>query len=160
MIKSFEEIRGEVLEEARQQKEKVIETWLNEIGYKYNDPVGYDFNLGDKMVHIYTTKPGGLIGKGGVNVEKFKRILSEEFGGEWTINFTEIRGGFVNVYKHNSNKENPDLKHYRASGMTLVDGNWQSCGWTIEASSFTEAAKIAEADETFRLHSLSDNVMY
>lgn len=52
------------------------------------------------------------------------------------------------------------LKQYHASGMTLIDGSWQSCGWTIEAHSFVEAAQIAENDETFRLHSLSDNVLY
>lgn len=44
--------------------------------------------------------------------------------------------------------------------MTLIEGRWQSCGWTIEANSFVEAVKIAEADEKFRIHSLSDNVMY
>lgn len=51
-------------------------------------------------------------------------------------------------------------KLYYASGMALVEGRWQSCGWQIEAESFTEAARIAEADETFRLHSLKDNVAY
>ena len=51
-------------------------------------------------------------------------------------------------------------KHYYASGMSLVNGKWQSCGWTIEANSFSEAAQIAESDEKFRIHSLSDNVMY
>ena len=42
----------------------------------------------------------------------------------------------------------------------LINGKWQSCGWTIETNSFTEAAQIADADKTFRLHSLSDNVVY
>lgn len=49
---------------------------------------------------------------------------------------------------------------YYASGMELIDGRWQSCGWTIKANSFLEAAQIAESDEKFRIHSLSDNVMY
>ena len=44
--------------------------------------------------------------------------------------------------------------------MTLIDGKWLSCGWTIEEDSFVEAAQIAEADEKFRIHSLSDNVVY
>ena len=56
--------------------------------------------------------------------------------------------------------EEPKKKQYYASGMSLVDGKWQSCGWTIEADSFLEAAKIAEADKTFRIHSLSDSVVY
>lgn len=51
-------------------------------------------------------------------------------------------------------------KSYYASGMILVNGSWQSCGWNIKADSFTEAAQIAENDKTFRIHSLSDNVIY
>lgn len=63
------------------------------------------------------------------------------------------------VCKVNSGKETK-LKRYYASGMVLVEDRWQSCGWSIEANSFVEAAQIAEADEKFRMHSLSDNVMY
>lgn len=59
------------------------------------------------------------------------------------------------------NPKNKQIKkQYYASGMTLVEGKWQSCGWTIEANSFVEAAQIAESDEKFRIHSLSDNVLY
>lgn len=54
----------------------------------------------------------------------------------------------------------PKKKKYYASGMSLVEGRWQSCGWTIEASSFSEAAKIAESDENFRIHRLSDSALY
>lgn len=57
-------------------------------------------------------------------------------------------------------KEETKLKQYHASGMALIEGRWQSCGWTIEASSFTEAAKIAEADEKFRLHSITDTLVH
>ena len=56
--------------------------------------------------------------------------------------------------------EEPKKKQYYASGISLVEGRWQSCGWLIEADSFAEAAQIAEADKTFRIHSLSDNVVY
>lgn len=62
--------------------------------------------------------------------------------------------------RHNPKKEESKKKLYYASGMSLIEGRWQSCGWTIEANSFVEAAQIAEADEKFRIHSLSDNVMY
>ena len=65
-----------------------------------------------------------------------------------------------NSCEHNPKKENQKLKQYYASGMTFVEGRWQSCGWTIEAESFLEAAKIADADEKFRIHSLSDDVVY
>ena len=59
----------------------------------------------------------------------------------------------------NSCQHKPKSMYY-ASGMSLVDGHWQSCGWPIEASSFLEAAQIATSDKTFRVHSLSDNVVY
>lgn len=58
--------------------------------------------------------------------------------------------------------EDPEKKKksYYASGMALVNGQWQSCGWNIQATSFLEAAKIAASDPTFRVHSLSDNTVY
>ena len=62
--------------------------------------------------------------------------------------------------EYNPKKEESKKKLYYASGMALIEGKWQSCGWTIEANSFVEATQIAEADEKFRIHSLSDNVMY
>lgn len=61
--------------------------------------------------------------------------------------------------EYNPKKEETKKHLYYASGMSLVEGRWQSCGWTIEAESFLEAALIAVADETFRIHSLSNNVM-
>jgi uncharacterized protein YciI len=51
-------------------------------------------------------------------------------------------------------------KHFYVSGMSYVEGRWASCGWIIEAENFVEASKIAEADEKFRVHSISDNVNY
>lgn len=65
-----------------------------------------------------------------------------------------------NICERNPQKKRLKSKQYYASGMLLVDGRWQSCGWAIEANSFSEAAQFAEADEKFRIHSLSDNVMY
>lgn len=62
------------------------------------------------------------------------------------------------ICKYNPKKST--LRQYYASGMTLVDDKWQSCGWMIEANSFVEAAQIAEADLKYRIHSLSDNVVY
>lgn len=71
----------------------------------------------------------------------------------------DLNSGKIKVedYEKESKKK---LNRYYASGMTLVEGKWQSCGWTIEAESFVEAAKIAEADKSYRIHSLSDNVMF
>lgn len=64
------------------------------------------------------------------------------------------------ICKHNPKKEESEKHLYYASGMSLIEGKWQSCGWTIEAKSFAEAARIAESDKNYRIHSLSDNVMY
>lgn len=82
-------------------EEAVIKKWLDEIGYK--GPVGYYRKISDREMEIYTTRPGPLIGKAGVNVEKFKKMLSDEFRGEWKVKFVEIRGGFVNVNKGAAN---------------------------------------------------------
>ena len=64
------------------------------------------------------------------------------------------------ICKHNPQRGKSKPKKYHASGMALIEGGWKPCGWIIEANSFAEAAQIAEADETYRLHSLSDNVVY
>lgn len=90
---SWEKFRGDCLAYAKNREETVLKKWLNEIGY--TEPIGYYRNIGDKVMEIYTTRPGALIGKAGVNVEKFEKILSDEFGGEWKVKFIEIRGGFV-----------------------------------------------------------------
>lgn len=62
--------------------------------------------------------------------------------------------------KVQEHKEEQKKKLYYASGMSFVEGRWASCGWTIEANSFAEAAQIAEADKNFRIHSLHDCVVY
>ena len=46
---------------------------------------------------IYATRIGCLIGKAGINVAEFEKMLTEEFYDEWKVSFVEIRGGFVNV---------------------------------------------------------------
>ena len=48
------------------------------------------------------------------------------------------------ICEHNPNKKKAKHKHYYASGMTLIDGRWATCSWTIEANSFAEAAQIAK----------------
>lgn len=91
--KSWEKFRGDCLVYAKEREETVLKKWLNEIGYA--EPIGYYRGISDKVMEIYTIRPGVLIGRAGVNVEKFEKILSNEFGGEWKVKFIEIRGGFV-----------------------------------------------------------------
>lgn len=57
-------------------------------------------------------------------------------------------------------EQKPELKTFYASGMSFVNGHWASCGWSIEATSFAEAARIAEEDKNYRIHSLSDSVIF
>lgn len=77
----------------RNKEETVIKKWLDMIGY--TEPVGYYRNIFDKEMEIYATRVGCLIGKAGVNVREFEKMLSSEFIGEWHVKFVEIRGGFV-----------------------------------------------------------------
>ena len=63
------------------------------------------------------------------------------------------------IYPRDSiNKENKsNTKVYHASGVKLSNGEWWKCCRKIEANSLSEAAKIAESDNTFRLHSIRES---
>ena len=87
--------RAEAIEFNKNREETLLKEWLNEIGY--TEPVGYHRNICKKEMEIYSTRPGVLIGKAGVNVDKLEKMLSEEFKGKWKVKCVEIRGGFVNV---------------------------------------------------------------
>ena len=89
--------REESLAFTKNREESVIKKWLNVIGYTYKEPVGYYRNSWKREMEIYTTRPGCLIGKAGIDVNKLKEMLTEEFGGEWEVKFIEVRGGFVGI---------------------------------------------------------------
>lgn len=90
----WQQFRAEAYAYMKNKEETVIKKWLDKIGY--TEPVGYYRNIFNKTMEIYTTRPGILIGKAGVQARDFERMLSEEFIGEWKVKFVEIRGGFVN----------------------------------------------------------------
>lgn len=92
---SWEEFRAEALAYAKERNETIIKKWLDKIGY--TEPIGYYCNNSRKVMEIYATRVGVLIGKAGATVNEFEKMLSDEFHGEWRVEFTEIRGGFVNV---------------------------------------------------------------
>jgi ribosomal protein S3 len=92
---AWQQFRGEALSLTRKRNEEVIEKWLAQIGY--TEPVGYYRNSFKCEMEIYTTRPGVLIGKAGVSVHAFEKMLSEEFGGEWKVKLYEIRGGWANL---------------------------------------------------------------
>ena len=79
----------------KEREEQLLKKWLIEIGY--HEPICYSSSRINFEMEIYTTSPGKLIGKAGVNIEKFKHLLTVEFGGSWTVKLTEIRGGFIRI---------------------------------------------------------------
>lgn len=92
---AWENMRAEAHAFMKNKEESVIKKWLNEIGCA--EPVGYYRNISNREMEVYAKRVGCLIGKAGVNVEKFKTMLTEEFGGAWKVKFIEVRGGFVGI---------------------------------------------------------------
>ena len=92
---SWEEFRTEAHAFMKEKEETLIKKWLDKISYKYKEPVGYYRNVCTREMEIYARRVGCLIGKAGINVEKFRKMLNEEFVGEWKVKFVEVRGGFV-----------------------------------------------------------------
>lgn len=72
----------------------ILENWCEEAGVK--TPVGYYWNTSKKCWEIYTDRPGFLIGKAGVLVDKYKNILNKRFYCNYKIKIYEIKGGFAN----------------------------------------------------------------
>ena len=93
----WEEFRAEVYAYAKDRNETLIKSWLSKTGYVDKNPIGYYICLSDKIIEIYSTRVGALIGKAGVNVDLLKKMLTDEFRGEWKVKFVEIRGGFINM---------------------------------------------------------------
>ncbi len=92
---AWEEEIAEVHAYIKNKEETLIKAWLGSIGFK--EPIGYYRNISKNTLEIYTTRPGVLIGRGGVNVDVLRQMLTKEFRGEWQVKFVEIRGGFVQV---------------------------------------------------------------
>ena len=93
----WEELRAEARAFMKEKEETLLKKWLNKIGYKDKEPIGYYRNERNKTMEIYSTRPGVLIGKAGICVDELKKMLADEFRGEWKVKFVEIRGGFVNM---------------------------------------------------------------
>lgn len=91
----WQKLRGEILWHNANRNRILIEKWCKECGV--TSPIGYDNDLGNGVMTIYTKYPGALIGRGGEKIDKFKADLKEEFGRSYEVKFVEVRGGFVNV---------------------------------------------------------------
>ena len=94
---SWEEFRAEAHAFIKKKEETLIKKWLNKIGYKYKEPIGYYRNSWKREMEIYSTRIGQLIGKAGINVDLLEKMLKDEFRGEWKVKFVKIRGGFINM---------------------------------------------------------------
>lgn len=81
----------------KQREEGVLKQWLCDIGYEYHEPIGYYRDISERIMTLYCRRPGVLIGKAGVNVNKLQTLLSNEFHGKWKVKFVEIRGGFIQI---------------------------------------------------------------
>ena len=81
----------------KQREEGVLKQWLCDIGCEYHEPIGYYCDISERTMTLYCRRPGVLIGKAGVNVNKLQTLLSNEFRGEWKVKFVEIRGGFIQI---------------------------------------------------------------
>lgn len=77
-----------------QSDKKIIEEWCQEA--HVTEPVGYYKDFRNKEWVIYTTKPGWLIGKAGVTLRKYEKILNNEFYCNYKVKIVEIRGEIVN----------------------------------------------------------------
>lgn len=93
----WENFRAEAHRYAKEREETLLKNWLDKIGYKDKEPIGYFRNVCNNTMEIYSRRVGVLIGRAGINVDELKKMLSEEFHGEWRVKFIEIRGGFVTI---------------------------------------------------------------
>lgn len=93
---AWENFRGEVHEWAKRRDEDLLKKWLDEIGCK-EETIGYYRNSCTNTMELYSRRPGALIGKAGINIDKLKAMLTEEFHGDWGVKLVEVRGGFINV---------------------------------------------------------------
>ncbi len=91
---SFDCMREEVALWNKQRNEDFLRRWCEEAGVK--TPVGYCRDYSSKSYVIYTDKPGWLIGRAGCLVDKYTKIMKEEFAGLEKIKFVEVCGGFAN----------------------------------------------------------------
>ena len=93
----WEEFRAEAHAYMKEKEETLIKNWLDKIGYKSKEPIGYYRDAYKRTMEIYSTSRGKLIGRAGVNADELKKMMKEEFRGEWKVKFVEIRGGFVGI---------------------------------------------------------------
>lgn len=89
-------IRADAYKFVRDRDLNLIKNWLSIIG-AHDITVGYYVDTYHKCIEIYSTTPGKLIGLHGKNVDILKEMMSNIYHSEYTVKFTEIKGGFIHV---------------------------------------------------------------
>lgn len=75
--------------------ERLISEWAK--NSNVITPIGYYRDITNKILTIYTDKPGYLIGKGGKNKVEFMKKYNAEFNAEYTCYFVEVNHFVVNL---------------------------------------------------------------
>ena len=91
----FYDIREVAIQHMKNINKNILEKWCKDIGY--DEPIAYYNSLSERKIIIYARRPGILIGRAGINLNPLKEELKKEFNCDYTIEFVEIRGEFVNL---------------------------------------------------------------
>ena len=73
---------------------KILKDWCRTCNIS---DIAYELRIYNHTLVIYTSNPGTMIGYKGKIVKKYKRILFEEYGEEFDVEFKVIRGKFLHI---------------------------------------------------------------
>lgn len=73
----------------------LLNEWCREA--QETSPVGYYNNLFEHELTVYTRSPGRMIGKSGLLITKYQEMFSQAFHADYSVNISEIKGGFANL---------------------------------------------------------------
>ena len=90
----FQILREEIARINREKEKNFLTQFMKEARVK---EIAYIYKKGSGFT-IYTTHPGYLIGKGGILIDKYKKILKKEFSPSDDIKIIDIFwGGFITL---------------------------------------------------------------
>lgn len=67
--------------------EKILKQWKDEC--LIDDPILYTFSYHSGLLRIFTTRPGVMIGRAGIIVDKYKALMQNKIIGFKSIEFAE-----------------------------------------------------------------------
>lgn len=80
---------------------ELLNAWCKEANV--STPVGYNNDLLNHQLNVFTMRPGMMIGRTGSLVNKYQAKFSEAYHVDYSIRFIEIRDGFANLNKTKTN---------------------------------------------------------